>query len=201
MPDDSDAAALRTELSRTQSILGALLGHHWPGSLYETLDAPGRYRNTIQALKTLILAESRGRPVVLEIEDAHWLDEASQELLTTLTRQVEAVPLLIVLTSRYYDDGSRRNFPWLPVHLAGTRPERFVRGRLTTPGRIHPAPSYHTHLAPFCGKKPGQSVLCPTIADLLSGKRVIDPDTPGLDGRGDGFHHSGQHQRHPHGSH
>jgi predicted ATPase/class 3 adenylate cyclase len=114
LPNDPDAAALRTELSRTQSILGALLGHHWPGSLYETLDAPGRYRNTIQALKTLILTESRLRPVVLELEDAHWLDEASRELLTALTRQVEAVPLLIVLTSRYYDDGARPQFPLAP---------------------------------------------------------------------------------------
>ena len=112
LPDD--AAALRAELSRTQSILGALLGHHWPGSLYETLDAPGRYRNTIQALKTLILAESRLRPLVLELEDAHWLDEASREMLTALTRQVEAIPLLIVVTSRYYDDGSRPQFPLAP---------------------------------------------------------------------------------------
>ncbi|MCI0578013.1 MAG: tetratricopeptide repeat protein [Chloroflexi bacterium] len=96
---------LVAELHRTWPFLGALLDLHWPGSLYETLDAEGRYQNILAAVKTLLLAESGRRPVVLELEDGHWLDEASQELLLALTRQVEEYPLLIVITSRYDDDG------------------------------------------------------------------------------------------------
>ena len=44
---------------------------------------------------------------MLELEDGHWLDDASHELLTTLTRQTGDMPLLILITSRYADDGSR----------------------------------------------------------------------------------------------
>lgn len=114
LPGDEDAAALRSELTRTQSCLGALLGHHWSNSLYELLDAQGRYHNTFQAIKTLLLAESRLRPVVLELEDAHRMDETSHELFTFLTRQVETYPLLLVVTSRYHDDGSRPRYAVAP---------------------------------------------------------------------------------------
>lgn len=114
LPEDKDAAALHSELTRTQSCLGALLGHHWPGSLYESLDAQGRYHNSFQAIKTLLLAESCLRPVVLALEDAHRMDEASHELLTFLTRQVDAYPLLLVVTSRYHDDGSRPRYVVAP---------------------------------------------------------------------------------------
>lgn len=105
-----DRVFLIEELLRTQSFLGALVGLFWPDSLYEALDARGRYENTLFAVKTLLQAESRLRPVVFELEDASWLDEASHQLLTTLTRQMDDFPLFIVVTSRYADDGSRPTF-------------------------------------------------------------------------------------------
>jgi class 3 adenylate cyclase/predicted ATPase len=102
---------LIAELTRTQSFLGALFGLHWGDSLYEQLDDPKlRYQNTLTAIKTLILAESRLRPVVVELQDGHWLDKSSRDLLLTISRQVSAYPLLIIITSRYHDDGSRPAF-------------------------------------------------------------------------------------------
>ncbi len=106
----ADTHHLMTELMRTKSILGALLGLHWPNTLYEHLDAQGRYQNTLTAITTLVLAESQLRPVVLEIEDGQWLDEASQELLVTLTRQACRYPFLCLITSRYTDDGAPPTF-------------------------------------------------------------------------------------------
>ena len=103
--------ALIAELVRTQSFLGALLGLHWDGSLYQQLDDPKlRYQNTVTAVRTLILAESRLRPVVFELEDGHWLDESSRDLLLALSRTVSAYPLLILITSRYHDDGTKPAF-------------------------------------------------------------------------------------------
>ncbi len=101
------AAALAAELARVKSVLGALVGLHWPGSLYEQLDAKGRHENILAAIRLLLLAESRLRPVVLELEDGHWLDEFSQEALTALIRGLSGYPLLILVTARYADDGSR----------------------------------------------------------------------------------------------
>ncbi|MFO7540441.1 MAG: adenylate/guanylate cyclase domain-containing protein, partial [Chloroflexota bacterium] len=105
---------LQAELQRTHSFLGALLNLHWPGSVYEQMDAEGRYQNTILAISTLLQAECRRQPLVLELEDAHWFDEASQELLTVLTRQLADLPCLILLTTRYQDDGSRPTFALSP---------------------------------------------------------------------------------------
>ncbi len=106
-PGGLDIESLKSELLRTKSILGALVGLYWPGSLYESLDGNLRYQNTLFAIKTLLLAESRLRPVVLELEDLQWLDEASHEALATLSRNIADYPLLIVVTSRYADDGGR----------------------------------------------------------------------------------------------
>jgi class 3 adenylate cyclase len=95
------------ELIRTRSILGALIGLHWPDSLYESLDAQLRYQNTLFAIRSLLLAESQFHPVVLAIEDLQWLDSASREALAVLTRDGAHHPLLVVVTSRYDDDGSK----------------------------------------------------------------------------------------------
>jgi predicted ATPase len=100
-------AGIVDELTRTRSMLGALIGLHWPNSLYESLDAKLRYQNTLFAIKTLLLAESHFHPVVLAIEDLQWLDSSSREALSALTRDVESYPLFVVVTSRYADDGSR----------------------------------------------------------------------------------------------
>jgi len=106
------SAPLRNELRRTQSILGALMGLYWSDSLYEQLDAKGRYQNTLSALKTLLLAESRLQPVVLQLEDAHWMDESSRDFLISLTRQITSYPLFIICNARYADDGGQPSFPF-----------------------------------------------------------------------------------------
>ncbi|MCB0636967.1 MAG: adenylate/guanylate cyclase domain-containing protein, partial [Lewinella sp.] len=56
MPTEVARLTLR-ELDRTQSILAALMGLPFDNSLWDQLDAQGRYRNTIAAILNLILAE------------------------------------------------------------------------------------------------------------------------------------------------
>jgi len=116
-PRTSEALTIQiAELRRVQSVLGALVGLHWPGSLYESLEGELRYQNSLLALKALVLAETFLKPVVLLLEDLQWLDKASQDVLTTLCRNVSHYPFLILITSRYLDDGSP---PALPLP-AGT---------------------------------------------------------------------------------
>ena len=125
----SQSEVQRAELLRTQSFLGALLNLHWPGSLYAQLDSAGlRYENTLSAIRAFLLALSAARPLVLEIEDGHWLDEASRELLTRLTRQTGGHPLLLVISSRYADDGgmpafSIEEWPVTQVELRQLQPQ------------------------------------------------------------------------------
>ncbi|MCA9961728.1 MAG: AAA family ATPase, partial [Anaerolineales bacterium] len=98
-------AGLAQELQRTRSFLGALIDLHWPDSLYAQLDPRGRFDNTLIALATLLQAECRQQPVLLVLEDAHWLDEESQQFLRQLLLTVTAVPattypLAIIITAR-----------------------------------------------------------------------------------------------------
>ncbi|HNB50289.1 MAG TPA: tetratricopeptide repeat protein [Anaerolineales bacterium] len=101
---------LATTLLQKKTFLGALVGVRWQDSLYEGLDERGRFQNHLLAIKTLILAESRLRPVVLVLEDATRLDDASQEMLNFLTINTSHYPFFILITSRYREDGSRPPF-------------------------------------------------------------------------------------------
>jgi predicted ATPase/class 3 adenylate cyclase len=96
---------MQRELWRIRSILAALLGIHYPNSLWEQLDAKGRYENTTQAILHLLNVEAGFKPFVLEIEDAHWLDDQSAELLHEIVRRLHKWPILLLITSRYRDDG------------------------------------------------------------------------------------------------
>lgn len=96
---------MQRELWRIRSVLAGLLGIHYPDSLWEQLDAKGRYENTTQAILHLLNVEAALQPFVLEIEDAHWLDDQSAELLHEIVRRLHKWPILILVTSRYRDDG------------------------------------------------------------------------------------------------
>lgn len=128
-PPGIDTAELAGELERTRSVLGALVDLHWAGSLYEQLDPKLRLENTLAAFKTLILAESLRQPVVLQVEDLHWLDADSPALIQLLTRNMAAYPFAVICTSRYRDDGSRvtlavdRQAPQQGVELGMLAPE------------------------------------------------------------------------------
>src|SRR5206468_10645666 len=112
MTDDPPPASLAThhaslaaELAQARSFLGALVDLRWAGSPYEKADPHRRFACTLAAFRTLILAESLRQPVLLQIEDAHWLDDDSREVIRVLTRDVAAYPFAVLLASRYSDDG------------------------------------------------------------------------------------------------
>ncbi|TNE67874.1 MAG: adenylate/guanylate cyclase domain-containing protein [Bacteroidetes bacterium] len=103
----TEADAIRREIARTQSVLAALVGITYPGSLWEQLDARGRYQNALSAMANLFVAESILQPVVIELEDTHWYDDMSREFMAQFIRRAQAYPLLFLATSRYEDDGSK----------------------------------------------------------------------------------------------
>lgn len=100
---------LKSEITRTRSFLGALVDLHWPDSLYAQVEPHLRYENTLTALKTLILAESLCQPVIVHLEDAHWLDETSRAFLTRLTHNVDDYPFAIVMTTRPPEEETGRH--------------------------------------------------------------------------------------------
>jgi class 3 adenylate cyclase len=112
---------LAQELNRTRSCLGALVGLEWESSLYARLTPQGRYENTLQALKALLKAESLRQPVLLVLEDAHWLDEDSQAFVQLLAREIETFPLAVIATARPEREGALfgASLSYHQVELAG----------------------------------------------------------------------------------
>ena len=93
-------AALRDEVQRTRSFLAALIDLYTPNSLYDQVDPRLRFENTLAALSAFLRAESRRNPVVIEIEDLHWLDDESRLCLQRLLQEAGNDPIAILISGR-----------------------------------------------------------------------------------------------------
>jgi predicted ATPase len=80
---------------------------------------------TMKTLLSCLLSTAGGRPVVLVIEDLHWVDPSTLELLELLIDQLRTEPILGVLTFRpEFDAPWRRRSHLNPIHL-----NRLTRGQ------------------------------------------------------------------------
>ena len=70
------------------------------GSRYDRLKPEQRKENLQQGIKALIKAESLLQPMILHIEDAHWIDDDSRTLIENLLRHTADYPFLILITAR-----------------------------------------------------------------------------------------------------
>ncbi len=94
------AAHHRAEVARLLPELGQARAPTEPA------EGPGAQGRFLEALRQTLLALAVGagpRPGVLFVDDAHWLDEASLDLLAYLVRRLHDQPLLIILTLRGED--------------------------------------------------------------------------------------------------
>jgi class 3 adenylate cyclase/tetratricopeptide (TPR) repeat protein len=72
-----------------------------PGDpVVQTMDAASRRRHLFAALRALTLRGASLRPLVLVVEDLHWMDTSSEEYLTSLLDSIPAMPLMLILTYR-----------------------------------------------------------------------------------------------------
>jgi predicted ATPase len=91
---------LAAELARLRPVLAALIDLPWEDPFYQQLEPELRLENTLEALKTFIKAESCCHPLIIRIEDAQWLDKESTLFLEKLVHNIEAYPLLLLITAR-----------------------------------------------------------------------------------------------------
>jgi transcriptional regulator with PAS, ATPase and Fis domain/tetratricopeptide (TPR) repeat protein len=59
-----------------------------------------RRLKTFEAMQTLTIAGSYRRPVVVFIEDLHWIDKTSEEFLAFLVESLGGTPILLITTHR-----------------------------------------------------------------------------------------------------
>ena len=85
-------------------LLGDLLGLPIPDNETTIIFAPLLRQGTLFALAMeMIKTWTHNQPSLLIIDDAHWLDEASQGLLLALSRTIATVPILLTLVHRSSD--------------------------------------------------------------------------------------------------
>ena len=85
-------------------------------------------RRTMQALSQFFARAAARHPLLVVIEDLHWIDDASLEFFTLLIRRAQTLPMLIMLTYRVDDVR-----PALARFLA-----ELDRGRLSTEWQLQP---------------------------------------------------------------
>jgi adenylate cyclase len=101
-------AALRTQLTAADPedllLLDDLLGITDPTIASPNISADARRRRLAELVKTAALA--RDTPAVYIIEDAHWIDEASESMLADLATGVPRTRPMVVVTYRPDYDGA-----------------------------------------------------------------------------------------------
>ncbi|MEZ4709623.1 MAG: tetratricopeptide repeat protein [Caldilineaceae bacterium] len=82
-------------------LLGDLLGLPIPdNSTTAAFDAQLRREALIALALEILQTRARAQPLLLLIEDAHWMDEASQAILLALGRVISDAPMLLMLVQR-----------------------------------------------------------------------------------------------------
>ena len=81
-------------------VLLHLLGLQEGANALATLSPEARKVRTLTALTQMCLHGSRQRPLILEIEDLHWIDASSDECLTALIERMAGTQLLVLVTYR-----------------------------------------------------------------------------------------------------
>jgi DNA-binding CsgD family transcriptional regulator/tetratricopeptide (TPR) repeat protein len=113
------ADAFRAGIGSTRVLSGACEALHTPRALGPLVDIAGQTRGPLARLveagalpgdlSATLLDELRRRPpTVVVIEDLHWADEATLDLVRLLVRRLSAVPALALLTYRH-DELDRRH--------------------------------------------------------------------------------------------
>jgi adenylate cyclase len=127
LPGDTDAIARRRIAHRLLALDRALsadlpifhdfLGVADPAEPAPQLDPKARHARLLDVLRRIILAQGAAASVLI-VEDLHWLDEASNEFITTLVDAIAGTKMMLVVNYRPgYSAGwmGRPHFQELPL--------------------------------------------------------------------------------------
>jgi class 3 adenylate cyclase len=91
---------LERALEPTLPALLALLDVPVDDAAWQALDPAGRRQRTLEAVRRLLLREARVQPLLLIVEDLHWIDGETQALLDTLVDSLGSARLLLLVNYR-----------------------------------------------------------------------------------------------------
>ena len=114
---DRGVAFLGDDARSTGAALRYLLSVDPGDAGFQSMDPAARRKAIVAAVVRLTAARSRERPIVLVVEDAHWIDAASEEVLKALADALPGMAVLMVVTYRPLDRQpfDERSYYWRVV--------------------------------------------------------------------------------------
>ncbi len=88
------------DLAWTLPFLRVLLSLDPGDTSVSTMNPLQRRGRTAEAVRDLLIAHAHRRPLVLVVEDLHWIDAHSEDILHLVLDSIAAEPILVVLTYR-----------------------------------------------------------------------------------------------------
>jgi predicted ATPase len=152
------------------------------------MDAQLRRRRTHEALKQILLRESLNQPLMVILEDLHWIDGETQALLNLLVDSIGTARILLLVNYRpeyRHEWGSRTHYTQLRLDpLCHESAEAMLDALLVIPNALtSPSPPLAKPSKPlarsFAGEGQGEGSASGEDADLASLKRLIIERTEG----------------------
>jgi class 3 adenylate cyclase/tetratricopeptide (TPR) repeat protein len=111
LDDRDDGRTIREKLTGKLLTLDAALGPTLPAFLtlldvpvedrhWQDLDPAQRRQRTLEAIKGLLLRESQVQPLLLVVENLHWIDAETQAVLDSLIERLPTARLLLLVNYR-----------------------------------------------------------------------------------------------------
>jgi predicted ATPase/class 3 adenylate cyclase len=105
-----------------ENLMGVPFSNPHAGDRLQRMDAGQLRHQTFLTIRDLLLFEAQTRPLLIVLEDLHWADEASLDLLNFLLEILKQAPIYILAISRFVQPGAlERTVNWARQNLA----ERF----------------------------------------------------------------------------
>jgi class 3 adenylate cyclase/tetratricopeptide (TPR) repeat protein len=104
--------ALDRSLEDTLTYLYALLGLSEDDDQLAQMDAQVRRRRTHEAIKRILLRESLNQPLMVIVEDLHWIDGETEALLNLLVDAIANARILLLVNYRpeYHHEWGNRTY-------------------------------------------------------------------------------------------
>src|SRR5262249_4699538 len=97
--DDDDSPSVIVSKVRSPYLL-SLIGIEAGTEGIRRLSREATHQGTLEAFRDMLLEASDTRPLVIAIEDLHWMDRASEGYLAVLVNALPEAPILLVTTQR-----------------------------------------------------------------------------------------------------
>jgi len=132
---------LDESLADTIAPFQELLSQKSDDESFSNLEAKQKRDRTFEAIRDLLLRLSEDQPVILVIEDLHWIDNTSQEFLDYMIGWIAAKPVLLVLLYRpeyTHQWGSKSYYNRIGLDHLGTESSTELVRAMLEEGEIAP---------------------------------------------------------------